>query len=162
MDVQLDFYKSEYETLLKNYHLPPEQQGYTSLPSEALLACEQDSERYPVVILFQGQPVGFFVLHGWNGVKVYSENKDAILLRAYSVNQTLQGKGIGKKSIAIVPRFIKEYFPEKRELILAVNHGNEVAQHLYLKAGFIDKGTRVMGKKGEQLVLHMELQEISF
>ncbi|MBE4907249.1 GNAT family N-acetyltransferase [Bacillus luteolus] len=156
--IQLGFYKPEYQTIVEDYYLPPEQQEFTALPSDALEACETDSERHPVVILYANQPAGFFVLHDWEGVKTYSDNQDAILLRAYSVNHLFQGKGIAKKSLEILPPFVKEHFPKKREIILAVNHGNSVAQHLYQKAGFVDKGIRVMVRKGEQFVFHMNLK----
>lgn len=155
--ISLDFYKPEYKTILKDYYLPEEQQRYTPLPLDAIKKCEIENERYPIVILYDKQPAGFFVLHGWEGVKTYSNNKDAILLRAYSVNVSFQGKGIAKNSIQLLPSFVKEHFPNKNEIILAVNKMNKIAQHVYQSGGFLDKGIRKMGRKGELFILNMEL-----
>ncbi|MEQ2528326.1 GNAT family N-acetyltransferase [Robertmurraya yapensis] len=152
--VTLDFYSGKYESILSDYDLAEEQIRFTSLPSQAILACEIDKTRYPIVILSNGKPAGFFVLHGWEGVKAYSDNRDAILLRAYSINSKFQGKGIAKRSLSILDSFIKSHFPTSNEIILAVNHQNTVAQHLYKVSGFVDKGIRVMGRIGEQYILH--------
>jgi hypothetical protein len=85
-NVTLDFYKEEYKSKLSDYHLSDEQSRYASVPIKAILECEKDKTRYPIVILYNGEPAGFFILHGWEGVKTYSDNKNAILIRGYSVN----------------------------------------------------------------------------
>ncbi|TKC18857.1 GNAT family N-acetyltransferase [Robertmurraya kyonggiensis] len=156
--VALEFYEEKFNSILSDYDLSEKQIRFTSLPSEAMLSCEIDKTRHPVVILSGGEPVGFFVLHGWEGVKTYSDNRSAILVRAYSINVKFQGKGIAKKSLFILDSFVKSNFPGSNEIILAVNHQNTVAQHLYKVSGFIDKGIRVMGRMGEQYIYHKELQ----
>ncbi|MGY3715793.1 GNAT family N-acetyltransferase [Sutcliffiella cohnii] len=157
LNVKLDFYKEEYRPNLVDYHLSGEQSNYASDPLPALLKCEEDNTRHPVVILYNGEPAGFFILHGWEGVKEYSDNKDAILLRSYSVNPKFQGNGIAKQSLQVLDSFVKRNFPEVNEIILSVNYMNIVAQHVYKMAGFIDKGGRVMGRKGELFILHKTL-----
>ena len=142
--VALEFYEEKFNSILSDYDLSEKQIRFTSLPSEAMLS--------------GGEPVGFFVLHGWEGVKTYSDNRSAILVRAYSINVKFQGKGIAKKSLFILDSFVKSNFPGSNEIILAVNHQNTVAQHLYKVSGFIDKGIRVMGRMGEQYIYHKELQ----
>lgn len=155
--VTLDFYKEKYKAKLTDYHLSEEQSKYASEPLKAILKCEEDKTRYPIVILYNREPAGFFVLQGWEGVKAYSDNKEAILIRSFSVNNTFQGKGIAKKSLIILDSFLKKHFPSKNEIILAVNHKNIIAQHVYKSVGFIDKGERVMGSKGELFIFHKEL-----
>ncbi|WP_100009821.1 GNAT family N-acetyltransferase [Lentibacillus sediminis] len=152
----LEFYHPEHKPNL-NYRLSEEQMAYTSLPLDAIKKCEEEAGRIPVVILSDDEPAGFFVLHGWEGVKVYSENKRAILVRGYSINPIFQGKGIAKSSLSALDSFVQTHFPDKNEIILAVNHGNKAAQYVYKKGGFVDKGKRVMGRKGEQFILHKEL-----
>ncbi len=156
-DVTLDFYKNEYNRKLSDYQLSEDQLRYASLPLKAIKKCEEDDTRYPVVILYRGEPAGFFVLHGWEGVKVYSDNKAAILIRGYSVNNDYQGKGIAKESLLILDSFVRNHFPDKNEIILAVNYRNTIAQHVYKKGGFRDKGIRVMGRKGELFIFHKDL-----
>jgi RimJ/RimL family protein N-acetyltransferase len=156
--ITLDFYREEYKSKLSDYRLSEEQSRYASVPLKALLQCEKDNTRHPVVILYNGEPVGFFVLQGWEGVKTYSNNQDAILIRGYSVNSTYQGKGIAKESLLALDSFVKRIYPSTKEIILAVNHKNAIAQHVYKKGGFIDKGIRVMGKKGELFIFHKSLK----
>ncbi|GIN87895.1 hypothetical protein J6TS2_42810 [Heyndrickxia sporothermodurans] len=57
----------EYKDKLIDYHLSEEQSRFASVPLKALLSCEDDRTRYPVVILYNGEPAGFFVLHGGRG-----------------------------------------------------------------------------------------------
>lgn len=160
--VSLVFYKPEYKEMLSRYSLSKEQQRYTALPLDALQKCESESERHPIVILYGNQPAGFFVLHGWEGVKEFSENKNALLLRAYSINAGFQGKGIASESIRLLPSFVKEFFPHADEIILAVNHGNLIAQNVYKKGGIVDKGIRALGREGEMYIYHMGVQDEPF
>ncbi|WEG11294.1 GNAT family N-acetyltransferase [Pullulanibacillus sp. KACC 23026] len=155
--VTLDFYKEIYKRDLYDYHLSEEHSQYTSLPVNALKLCEEDPSRYPIVILYNGAVAGFFVLHGWEGVQAYCDHQSAILIRGYSVKPSYQGKGIATKSLKLLTPFIKQHFPDKNEIILAVNHNNVIAQHVYKKSGFIDKGKRVLGRKGELYIFHKDL-----
>jgi RimJ/RimL family protein N-acetyltransferase len=155
--VSLAFYKPEYKQMLLNYSLSEEQQRYTALPVDALQKCESEPDRHPIVILYGHQPAGFFVLHGWEGVKAFSDNKEAILLRAYSVNSPFQGRGIASQSIKLLSPFVKEHFRDVNEVILAVNHENTVAQSVYKKGGFKDKGIRAMGREGEMFIYHVNV-----
>lgn len=78
-------------------------------------------------------------------------------MRAYSIDSRQQGRGFAKQSLQLLPSFIKKHFPENNEVILAVNLKNKAAQHVYKKAGFVDKGKRIMGNKGKQLILQKGL-----
>jgi len=155
--VHLEFYKPKYRKQLEQFFLPEEQLQYTSLPIEAIEQCNNDKERYPIVILYKDIPAGFFVLHGWDGVKAYSDNRHAILLRAYSINHIYQGKGIAKKSLQLLPSFVNQHFPDKNEIILAVNKRNIGAQEVYKKGGFEDSNKSVMGKKGELFIFQKSI-----
>ncbi|MFS0644394.1 GNAT family N-acetyltransferase [Siminovitchia sp. 179-K 8D1 HS] len=156
--ITLDFYKKDYYTKLSEYELSEEQSVYASLPLKGISECEKDPGKYPIVILYHREPAGFLILDEGEGVRAYSTNKDAILIRSYSVNKEFQGKGIAIESLRMLDSFVKKHFPSKKEIILAVNHKNIVAQHVYKRSGFIDKGMRVMGKKGELLVFHKSLK----
>lgn len=159
--VSLEFYIPQFKNALLKYDLLEEQRRFTAFPEDALEKCKEDPERHPVVILYDNEPAGFFVLHGWSGVKDYSDNQNAMLLRAYSINLTFQGKGIASKSILLLKRFVKEHFTQVDEIILAVNHSNIMAQNVYKKGGFIDQGKRAMGREGEMYIYHLFLNEVS-
>lgn len=155
--VSLVFFKPEFKGPLLNYELLEEQRRFTALPADALEKCKEEHDRYPVVILSGSQPAGFFVLHGWEGVKAYSDNKNAMLLRAFSINLPYQGKGIASESILLLQHFVKEHFPSVNEIILAVNHSNFMAQNVYKKGGFVEQGSRAMGREGEMYIYHLDL-----
>ena len=152
MALTLELYEEKYRHELKEYRLSGEQLYYTSMPLDALEVCLAEEDRYPIVILKDGVVAGFFVLHGWDGVKEYSENKEAILMRAYSIQHSYQGQGIGRHSMEQLIPFVKKRFPDKQEVILAVNVKNTRAQYVYHKAGFDDTGRRVWGRKGELII----------
>lgn len=156
-NISLQFYDPIYDEQLKNYFLLPEQLNFTGWPIDNIDLCKLESERHAILILSNNEVAGFFVLHGWEGVRQYSENENAILLRAYSINANFQGKGIAKQSLKLLPTFVKEHFHDKNEIILGVNHKNIAAQKVYSKSGFIDKGNRVMGRKGELYIMHLDL-----
>lgn len=105
----------------------------------------------------RGKLVTFFDLHKNEGVKPYSHNDNAILLRALSTDIYCQGKGYAKQALMILPSFIKENFKDINEVVLAVNVKNKIAQELYKKVGFKDEGLRKMGKKGELIIMNFYL-----
>ncbi|WP_462413513.1 GNAT family N-acetyltransferase [Neobacillus sp. Marseille-QA0830] len=96
--VRLGFYQPTYKQQMVNYILTDEQTQFTAHPKAALAACEKDDERFPVIIFYHDTPAGFFVLHGWRGVQEYCDNENALLLRAFSVQSSYQGKGIAQHS----------------------------------------------------------------
>lgn len=153
--IELQFYLPEYFESLKEYQLPEEQVRFTALPFEML---EINNERHPIVIISPNQPVGFFVLHSSDRVKEYSDNPNAMLLTAFSINHRHQGNGYAKKGMELLPGFVNEKFPWCDEIVLAVNHRNIPAQKLYQKVGYIDTSRRKMGKIGEQLILSLPVK----
>lgn len=157
IDIRLKFLHAALLSQLENYYLSKDHLNYTGCPVDAIAISENDPHRYPIVIEKNGTVTGFFVLHDWEGIKSYSTNKHALLLRAYSIDSKYQGKGIAKQSLKVLPDFVKGNFPDVNEVILAVNHQNTHAQHVYKSCGFKDKGIRVMGRKGEQFVFHMNV-----
>ncbi|WP_226683026.1 GNAT family N-acetyltransferase [Sutcliffiella horikoshii] len=158
-EVILEGYRPEYLEELLKYELTESQLEFTSHPKDALLACETDKRRHPIVILEKGQPAGFFVLYQGAELPSYTDNPNAMLLRAYSVAVPFQGKGIAGTSLELLTDYVEGNFPHVDEVVLAVNVRNEAAQRVYLRAGFEDSGKRVMGRMGEQYVYRLRLEE---
>lgn len=92
-------------------------------------------------------------MHEKEGVIPYSNNPNAILLRAFSTDKYQQGKGYAKQALTLLPEFVEENFNDINEIVLSVNIQNEVAQRLYHKCGFVDEGVRKEGKKGELIIM---------
>ncbi|MEK5393287.1 GNAT family protein [Margalitia sp. FSL K6-0131] len=155
--MEFHYYNERYKNLIEQYTLSEEQLCFTATPKDCVELSKKDPERYSILAIEGEQLVTFFVLHKNEGVKPYSNNKHAILLRAFSTDFHHQGKGYAKQALMLLPEIVRSHFPEMNEIVLAVNLKNEVAQGLYKKCGFVDEGVRMMGEKGELIIMSYHL-----
>ena len=151
--VRLEFYQLEHKAILETFYLPKEQNKYTSVPKEKLAIAVEDKHQYPIVILTGSKPVGFFILYDGENSSTYTNNSNSLILRSFSINHADQGNGYAKKGLLLLKDFIKEYFPLVGEVVLAVNAQNVLAKSLYLKCGFKENGSTMMGPIGLQHIL---------
>ncbi len=158
-NVALTFYSEAYQSSIHSYTLPEEQLIYTALAAEAIAKCKQERDRTPVLILAENKLAGFFVLDAGEAVKEYTEGSGALLIRSYSIHPDYQGKGVGKKSLKLLPSFINHHFRTKNKVVLGVNHKNTAAQHLYKRCGFVDTDRHVFGSQGKQFVYQMNIKK---
>ncbi len=117
----------------------------------------QDPLKTPVTILYDGMPVGFFVLDFGEDKCDYTENKNAILLRSLSLNPNYQGKGNAKNAMIEVENFVKLNIESADEIVFSVYFKNTNAYQLYLKTGFIDDGKTVIGRNGPLHILSKKI-----
>lgn len=150
-------YAPSLDHLINQYYLSEEQLRFTAAPIDCIPLSNEDGDRHSILAMHENELVTFFVLHVNEGVKPYSDNENAILLRAFSTNNNQQGKGYAKQALNLLPQYIRSNFPHINEIVLAVNVQNKPAQGLYEKAGFIDQGIRKMGPKGELIIMHYSL-----
>lgn len=155
--MELIEYDKRFEHEVKNYNLSEEQLRFTSTPLECVGLSETDADRHSILGISNDEVVTFFVLHKNEGVKTYSKNSTAILLRAFSTDFNHQGKGYAKKALMLLPEFVATQFPKTTEIVLAVNVKNIAAQSLYRKCGYLDEGVRKMGRKGELMIMNYYL-----
>ncbi|RDW20314.1 GNAT family N-acetyltransferase [Oceanobacillus arenosus] len=151
--MKLHEYKPSFKSKIENYTLTEEQLRYTGTPVENVALAEIDADRHAILAIEENELVTFFVLHENEGVKPYSENPKAILLRAFSTDFNHQGKGNAKKALMLLPQYVCTEFPYADEIVLAANLNNYAAQLLYKKCGYIDEGLRKMGRKGELIIM---------
>ena len=128
--VKLERYKPEFLKVLTEFELPTEKAQYTALPTVMLEKLTDN--QYPIVILSNNEPVGFFLLQSTDSVKEFTDNPRALLLTALSIDNSKQGKGFAKEAMNLIKQFVNQEFPEYNEIILAVNHKNIPAQ-IYIK-----------------------------
>ncbi|KRT89973.1 GNAT family N-acetyltransferase [Bacillus glycinifermentans] len=155
MSIELTHCSKEHLPVLKGFELPEEQRRFTALPRDVM---QSGDGQYPIVIVSEGTPVGFFLLHSTERVKDYSTNPNAMLLTALSIDHRQQRKGFAKKGLLKLASFIKQEFKHCDEIVLVVNQKNIPARRLYEKAGFADTGKRKIGPIGEQIVMKMHIQ----
>ncbi len=153
-NISLDLFQLKYKESLLSFELPNDQVKFTALPSHVL---EVQEGQFPIVIVEDDVPVGFFILHSTSRVKEYSNNPNAMLLTAFSIDYSKQGRGYAKQGLLLLSKYIQKQFPSCDEIVLGVNHQNVPAQNLYIRVGFQDTGRRVIGSLGEQFVMTLPI-----
>lgn len=157
--MRLKFYEEKDDHLIERYTITEEQLRYTMSPKESIELVMQDENRHAVLVLDEDRLVTFFVLHEHEGVKPYSSNEQAILIRAFSTDFYEQGKGYAKAALQLLPDFVLTHFPYINELVLGVNLPNTAAQSLYKKCGFVDEGRLAKGFRAEIKVMSYYLRK---
>lgn len=151
--MQLYFYNDTFQQAVDEYQITEDQLRFTGSPKECTELSLNNPDRFAILAVENGNLVTYFNLHKNEGVNPYSNNPNAILLRAFSTDTRHLGKGYAKKALKILPNFVREHFTDINEIVLAVNVQNEVAQNLYKKCGYVDEGARTMGPKGELIIM---------
>ena len=112
------------------YRLPPAQGDYTRAPQEWFAAGGFRSGQYPVSILANAVPVGFFILDTGADKADYSDDPYALLLRSMSIHPAWQGRGIA--AAALTPPLLWAYINRRmsaiRRIVLGVHHANEIGR----------------------------------
>ena len=151
--MELCFYNEQFRNAIEEYHITEEQLRFTGSPIESIKMVNEDLNRYAILATEDGRLVTYFNLHINDGVKPYSINPNAILLRTFSTDSRYLGKGYAKQALHLLPTFVKQHFDNITDIVLAVNLQNEAAQSLYKKCGYVDEGERRMGRNGELIIM---------
>jgi len=155
--MQLYFYNERFRNAIEEYNLTEEQLRYTGTPVASINLSSQDPDRESILAMEGDTLVTFFDLHKNEGARPFSDNKQVILVRAFSTDFRHQGKGHAYNALMLLPDFVKEHYQDINEIVLAVNLENNAAQGLYKKCGYIDEGERRMGTKGELIIMSYHL-----
>ncbi|RXM49758.1 MULTISPECIES: GNAT family N-acetyltransferase [unclassified Chryseobacterium] len=157
--ISLVFFKPEEHLSGVSYSLDENQLRFTASANQALQSIEarEDDDAFPITILVNNIPAGFFVLDFGNDKFELTENENSVLVRSLSVNPELQGKGIGKAAMLQVDDFVRKNFKDCDEIVLAVNQKNDSAYHIYLKAGYIYDGKTRIGRSGPQYLMYKKI-----
>ena len=78
-------------------------------------------------------------------------------IRALSIDERGQGRGIGTAAMEAVPGLVRAHFPQAEYVFLVVNARNAYARRVYEKAGYAVWSQRDGGKAGPQWVMRREL-----
>ena len=133
--------------LLRGYRVS--ENSFVTHPINAMKKIQPEEEQYPVLILNKDKLVGFFILQTGPKLSLYTSNKNALLLTNHSIDLYYQRKGFAKRSLEMLPEYIKQHFPNITEIVLTVELDNLSAQIFYLQSGFLDSKRRI--KQGNQL-----------
>lgn len=145
-----------------DYHLDEIQSRFTATAKQALEKIEQrnlnnDFLAFPITIFNDEKIAGFFVIDFGKDKFEFTENQNSALIRSLSVNPDFQGKGIGKQAMIKIDSFLKKYFADCDEIVLAVNEKNTFAFQLYLMTGYVFEGKMKEGNSGPQYLMYKKL-----
>lgn len=143
--IELVPYNEKLKSDLNHIEIAISDRQFTKTPVENIELAAHDSERHPTLIYnHEQQCVGFFTLHEGQGVTPYTENKDAIFFRSFSIDKKHRGKGYAKKVMTALPGYLSEQFPNINEIYLTVNNDNVIAQQLYEQCNYQYVGTSTL------------------
>lgn len=156
----IEYYgQPEFASAINNYQLPDNQVIFSGLPKAAIQSAANDPDKHPVFLIDKDNKLAvFFILHKKQGVKPYSKNEQAILLRSFSTNYAYQGRGFAKASLELLSPYIREFFPSINEIVLAVNAKNQPAINLYLKCHFKDTNEIIKTDYGQLLIFSKKIK----
>lgn len=145
---------------LNSFRLDETQSRFTASFYENIVNRKIESipGKFPVTILYNELPVGFFVIDDSEQKLMYVKDTGAVLLRSLSLNPKYQGKGIGKQTMILLDDYLRNQFPQITHIMLAVNFRNENAYQLYLKTGYHNTGNVFEGPKGPQYILCKQIR----
>lgn len=112
----------------------PGQEGTVEPVAQCLREAEQVACWRPVLLLWEGEAVGFAMYGLWP-----SENR--VWLDRFLIDAPRQGRGLAKACLGpLLSRIEAEYGCER--IYLSVVEGNRVAERLYERFGFARNGER--------------------
>jgi ribosomal protein S18 acetylase RimI-like enzyme len=91
--------------------------------------------------------VGFLVLKRGASAPAWAD-PTAATVSAMRIDLSCQGRGIGVAALLALPSWVASHWPESPLLTLSVDEDNQSARRAYVKAGFVDHGTREQGRIG--------------
>lgn len=151
--MRLVHYDPSFQGDIENYYV--EDLSYTGLPKDILENAKETF--FPVLCFEKNQLVCFFVLDSGEDKFKYTEDKNSLLLRAFSTDSRQTRKGYATAALNQLPSFMRAYFPAVANIYLGVNKKNEVAINMYEKVGFGDTHRTFNGPKGIQKILTLKV-----
>lgn len=134
----------------------PAQRAWVGVIADTLAAIASCPASTSMAILRDDMPVGHYRIdpHG-RSIAGHDFALPTLGLRAFFIDARWQGQGLGAAALrAMFPDLVARY-PDARQLALGVSSDNRVAMHLYLRAGFVDRGELYHGGRcgAQQLLL---------
>jgi len=136
--------------------LPPEQEMFAGSLDEVFGRLNEPDavgleQGFAVVAPEDGGVVGFFVLREGLRRPPWAP-PGTVSLHSFRVRPGMQGRGVGRRCIALLEDWFARERPVQPQLMLAVNARNEAAITAYQRIGFVDTGQRHEEGFGPQFI----------
>lgn len=154
--IEIEPLNSSHVPFVREIQLSDESVRFASTADDFLLD-ESDATQLYVVTL-QGLIIGFFKLDTAYASRYRFCVQNSIGLRTLAVDQRLQGKGLGTKTVEALNTYLARYYQSYDFVYLTVNCKNPVAIACYQKGGFEDTGELYLGgEAGPQHVMRRKI-----
>ncbi|MFD2307096.1 GNAT family N-acetyltransferase [Enterococcus termitis] len=131
----LTLYNDTHQTFIDNYCLSERKLRYVRAPQLAV----KDSNRHSVLAFENEVLVTFFTLHYCSGE---FPTTDCLIVEDISTDYRHLRNGHVSRALQILPEFVKQHFPEVKQLILLVTEDKHFTQSLCKYADFQDTENR--------------------
>lgn len=157
-DISVLPYRDEFIHELSKFTLGTHQKDFTVVPTDVLEEALKNNFSLPFAVFSNDDHlVGFFILESYYQYEGFSTPYNSVFVRALSINESLQGKGYGKKLVLAIPNIAKKYISTTTHLYLVVDYKNIIALNLYERAGFIHVASKPDGPIGEERLYYLNL-----
>lgn len=112
----------------------PDQIKFCGTVAEAFETSEAGVDFHAV--LKNGTPIGFFKIDRAYGRSYPFAAPDGLGLRAFMIDATFQGQGLGTAACRVLPRYLRTHYANRDRLWLTVNIANPAALRAYKSGGF--------------------------
>ncbi|MEM1386611.1 MAG: GNAT family N-acetyltransferase [Pseudomonadota bacterium] len=142
--------------LVAGVQVAAEQRVFTGTVAQAFRSREGGIDFHGV---FRGErAVGFFKIDRRYARRYTFAALNDLGLRAFMIDLSHQGQGLGTAATAMLGPYIRAAYPEAATLWLTVNKSNPAAIRAYGKGGFTDTGKMwLLGNAGPQHIMRLPL-----
>lgn len=130
---------------------------YIVKPMDALTESMHETEQHPILILKEDELVGFFILQLGASVSNFTNNPKAILFKAHSIDLKYQREGYARRSLELLPDYVRYHYPLVNEIVLSVSIDNISSQMLYIRSGFSNTQQRIKIGDSVEFILAKKL-----
>ncbi len=154
----LEFYQStpQIQSLIDQYEI--KENDYAVHPNKTLAERRSLPNNHLIMIKEEQRLIGFFCLDTTGAKIEYGGESHDLLFRSFSIDHRFRNRQYAENALYLLDPFVRHHFPDKKHLLLVVNHENIPAQKLYQKCGFHDTGRRAAGLYGEVFVYRKPLK----
>ncbi|MDE1464217.1 GNAT family N-acetyltransferase [Spartinivicinus poritis] len=142
---------------VKTLSVEESQTKYVGTTSE-ILQHSSDTNHFHV-IQKNKSIIGFFIIDTAYHQQYSFVQERELGLRAFLIDKSLQGNGLGKQAVMTLIPYLKSAYKEWTSITLTVNCQNPGAYKCYLAGGFTDTGELYKeGPAGPQYIMRMDLK----
>ncbi|HEX5304728.1 MAG TPA: GNAT family N-acetyltransferase [Dyella sp.] len=124
----------------------PEQQAFVGRVADLLADAQSRPTADPLAFVLDDEVIGLCCIERQpRTIAPIDFGVPAVGLRGFFIDLRWQGRGLGRRALALLLDTLAQRHPAARLLVLSVDRGNAAALGLYRQAGFVDGGERYHG-----------------